>query len=375
MSNKMLTATSDNMLAQYTHNDNLSIAELLQDDRSRQESTLKKQLALPVNQADTQLIQQLIAALLKNFTDNEAGHSTNTISSLHSSWGVFNQWCITNGVNALPASAQDVSNFMQQVKSKVKLNTLSSYRWAINAFHIAAGLPSPTQPESIKTVFKGIRKEKARQSELVEQASAFRQQHLDALINLWRGHQNIVYRRNLAVMIIAYESMLRETELANIRFEHLTLLDDGRAELLVPVTKTNHSGEPDVVLLSRQCVAILHDYLHELARQKDYIFKPIKRNHSILYQSKPLTRLTIDRIFKQSYDAISQSQPMLCQHQKTWSGHSARVGACQDLLSSGFSILEVQQAGRWTSPMMVYRYGRNILAKESAMAKARWDRT
>lgn len=32
-----------------------------------------------------------------------------------------------------------------------------------------------------------------------------------------------------------------------------------------------------------------------------------------------------------------------------WSGHSARVGASQDLAADGYNTLEIMQAGRWTS--------------------------
>lgn len=54
-----------------------------------------------------------------------------------------------------------------------------------------------------------------------------------------------------------------------------------------------------------------------------------------------------------------------------WSGHSARVGASQDLAADGYNTLEIMQAGRWTSERMVIRYCRDILAGESAMARRR----
>lgn len=373
---KITVFNTDTQLAkEYLQQNSAStLSDSLADNKTRLENKLKQQLELPIDDADIALIQSIISKLLESFSANESGLSRNTIKSLHASWGVFYQWCKTNHCNALPASVDDFSRFMHQMKSEVKLNTLSSYRWAINTLHMAAGLPSPTQSVTTKDSFKGIRKEKARQSELISQASAFRNEHLEALINIWRKSTSMLTRRNLAIMCVGYESMLRESEIARIRFEHLSVLDDGRAELLIPTTKTNHSGEPDIVLLSRQCVSIIYDYLDEVTQQTEYLFKPLKRDQSIIYDVKPLTRLTIDRVFKLAYQTMINHHPDLCRTQKVWSGHSARVGACQDLLSSGFSILEVQQAGRWSSPMMVYRYGRNILARESAMAKARWDK-
>lgn len=51
------------------------------------------------------------------------------------------------------------------------------------------------------------------------------------------------------------------------------------------------------------------------------------------------------------------------------SGHSARVGVCQDMVASGFSLPEVMQAGGWKSPDMVARYSEHLQARNGAAAK------
>lgn len=44
---------------------------------------------------------------------------------------------------------------------------------------------------------------------------------------------------------------------------------------------------------------------------------------------------------------------------KHLSGHSMRVGAAQDLLREGRSILQIMKAGGWKSPEVVARYVEN----------------
>jgi hypothetical protein len=127
-------------------------------------------------------------------------------------------------------------------------------------------------------------------------------------------------------------------------------------------------------MLSRQCVEILDNYLNKDVNDSPYLLKAMKRNGKPAVQDKPISRFTIDRVFKLAFDDLATANANIVSNMSAWSGHSARVGACQDLLSEGYSVLEVQQAGRWASSEMVYRYGRNILASESAMAKARWHR-
>ena len=52
------------------------------------------------------------------------------------------------------------------------------------------------------------------------------------------------------------------------------------------------------------------------------------------------------------------------------SGHSARVGAAQDLLALNIDLSSVMQAGRWRDTRMPVRYGEKVLASRGAMARA-----
>jgi hypothetical protein len=53
---------------------------------------------------------------------------------------------------------------------------------------------------------------------------------------------------------------------------------------------------------------------------------------------------------------------------KDIAGHSLRIGAAHDLVSSGFGLPAVMQAGGWNSPTMPAMYTRELAAKQSAMA-------
>jgi hypothetical protein len=58
---------------------------------------------------------------------------------------------------------------------------------------------------------------------------------------------------------------------------------------------------------------------------------------------------------------------------KEWeriSGHSARVGAAQDLLALNTDLPSVMQAGRWKDTRMPMRYGERVLAGRGARARA-----
>jgi hypothetical protein len=52
------------------------------------------------------------------------------------------------------------------------------------------------------------------------------------------------------------------------------------------------------------------------------------------------------------------------------SGHSARIGAAQDLLALNIDLSSVMQAGRWKDTRMPMRYGERVLAARGGMARA-----
>ena len=51
------------------------------------------------------------------------------------------------------------------------------------------------------------------------------------------------------------------------------------------------------------------------------------------------------------------------------SGHSARVGASQDVASVGMDTLAIMQAGRWKDSRMPARYSARLNARRGGMAK------
>ena len=56
------------------------------------------------------------------------------------------------------------------------------------------------------------------------------------------------------------------------------------------------------------------------------------------------------------------------------SGHSLRVGGAQSLASAGVSLVEMQFAGRWRSPVMPGRYAQEQITKQGAVARPRYGK-
>ena len=73
----------------------------------------------------------------------------------------------------------------------------------------------------------------------------------------------------------------------------------------------------------------------------------------------------IPRIFK----AMALEAGLASEVVSSMSGHSARIGAAQDMIAAGIDMPAILQAGRWKSTAMVSRYGERLLAQRGAAAR------
>ena len=320
--------------------------------------------------AESQHFQAIFAHLFNEFKKREGRYSPNTLRRLESAWGYFVSWCVSNTLHSMPASPETVEKFFIFKSVSVHRNTLQVYKWAISRVHRITGCPDPTKDIFVEDRIKEIVRTKVQAGESIKQASPFNEQYLSRIVRKWRHHERVLNRRNVALLAVAYESMLRAQEVANIKLQDIELVGDGTAVLTIPITKTNHSGEPDTCILSADVVGLVLDYLEPDERNltdDGWLFSGVSKHNKSISNAKPLTTKTIEGVFKAAWVELDLKR----QGVRCFTAHSARVGATQDLLKQGFNTLQIQQSGRWSSEIMVVRYGRAILARDSAMAKFR----
>lgn len=323
-------------------------------------------------------IQAAMKRFQNEFRENEERYSPRTLLQLTCMWDQFAEWCTENNECYLPASIQVVKRYLSQRALDKHRNTVLLDKWSISRNHRECGCPDPTADQSVKDLMAALIRTKVIADESIEQASAMRECHIDDLVQIWGGSDQLADRRDLAMLVVAYESLLRSKELANIRIKHLQVKSDGSGLLTVPITKTNKSGEPDYVYLSRQAVRLIREYMAAAGRSlvvhperpDEALFGGLNRVGKSVKEIKVLTYTTIYKIFSRAWEALDLESIGI----PRFSAHSARVGAAQDLAANGFNSLQIMMSGRWASEVMVGRYCRNIFAEEGAMAKMRQGR-
>lgn len=361
---QFLPSTGSNFGIDFSELSPSDLAELIRVARIR---------GVPVD--DVPEVRETMARFLGEFMATSGRFSARTLRTLSSAWGMFCRWCDENSVTSIPAKTETVIRYLSHRAMTVHRNSVSVDRWAIGRMHRAAGCPDPAGDQRVSDALSAIKRQKVADGEGIEQASPMREFYLDQLVDMWRNSQQVKDRRDLALLTIAYETLLREAEISRIKMKHLAVQADGSGVLTVMITKTNHSGEPDVIGLSRQAVSLCMEYLQLAGRpfestSEASLFGSVSKHGSGLKRGAPLSVKTIERIFARAHEALQLGGMGI----PVWTGHSARVGAAQDMAAAGNTILQIMQAGRWSSEAMVLRYCRAILASEGAMAVRRAGR-
>jgi integrase len=158
--------------------------------------------------------------------------------------------------------------------------------------------------------------------------------------------------RDRALMLVAYDSLCRRSELVSLRAEDLVInnsIPDFTLKLKLRRSKTDQESTGRWLYLGAEAQLALNAWLTASGIQSGKIFRGIKKKVEL---SDGLNSNHINRIFKR-YAKTAKLEPIII-HQI--SGHSMRVGAAQDLLMNGASLPLIMNRGRWSKTDTVMRY-------------------
>ena len=156
--------------------------------------------------------------------------------------------------------------------------------------------------------------------------------------------------------------MLRRAELVAAGVADLDRDPAGSATLLVPRSKTDPTGRSATVYIASDTASLLAEWLRRSAITEGRIFRSLRKDGAVGERLHPSQ---VPRIFKSMARRAGLPKAVV----DGLSGHSARVGATQDMIAAGIELPAILQAGRWKTAAMVSRYGERLLARRSAAAQ------
>lgn len=214
---------------------------------------------------------------------------------------------------------------------------------------------NPVDTLRVKMALRSIKRRFRTKSQ--RQAQAIRLDLVNDIIDvLDNSLRHSLYK---ALVSVAFDTMLRCSELVRIEMDHLTINDDGSGKVFIPFHKSDQEGNGGLRYLSAVSVELIHAWTVNARISSGLIFRSVDRAGVVL---KSMHKGRVAKSFK----IITQLTGI---NPNKISAHSTRVGAAQELLSNGASLPELMLAGDWKSPAMPVRYAKENDVETGAMAK------
>ncbi len=289
--------------------------------------------------------------------DADGTLSGHTIRALRADLAGFTAWCAERGLSALPALARTVVAYIEAMAPVRASATVRRYVSSIATVHKLAGEPNPLEDASVQRALKRMHRKKGiRQSQVRGLTWPLVRRLLDA------AEDRLIDARNRAMLAVAYDAMLRRSELVALQVIDIKRYRDGSASLLVQHAKTDPEGGGAMLYLHRDTVKLVRAWLGATGIGAGRLFRSVRRDGAV---GEALDESQVPRIYR----AMAERAGLPAETVRRISGHSPRVGATQDMIASGIGIPAIMQAGRWKSTSMVQRYGERLLAKRNGAAQ------
>jgi integrase len=302
-----------------------------------------------------------LAERLSDWSGMAAGAlAANTLRAWRADWEIFGEFCRTFRLERLPAVPKTVRDFVFDCLSRGKKPaTIRRYVSTIGRAHRASQVLDPTASEEVKLALKEMgRRAPARQT----QARGLVWKEIEAFLSV--APRNLRDIRDRALVAAAYDTMCRRKELVSLLVEDIAeASSDGSGSILIRKSKTDVTGEGATAYLSPLTMRLVSEWIKESGLKDGPLFVRVLGPSSV---GIVLTAQNVNAILRKVGKWIGLER-------EDWeriSGHSARVGAVQDLLALNIDLASVMQAGRWKDTRMPMRYGERVLASRGAMARA-----
>ena len=283
--------------------------------------------------------------------------SSNTERAVRSDLSIYAMWCAGQGVRAVPAKAETVAAFIDAMAEVRAPATVRRYVASIAIAHRALGRGRTVSSPEVRLALQRMHRRKGRrQGQATGLTWPLRQRLLEA------AGERLIDDRNRALLAVAYDTMLRRAELVSLQV--LDLLEEmpGHATLLVRRSKTDGEGRGEIVYVARDTVRLVRTWLARAGIAEGPLFRSVAKGGRVGARLHPAH---VARILKAMACAARLPDAVV----EGLSGHSARVGAAQDMIAAGIELPAILQAGRWKSTAMVNRYGERLLAQRSGAAR------
>jgi len=279
----------------------------------------------------------------------EGAYAPNTLRAYQADMQEFIRFCANKPFETLPAQPETVATFLLDTLNQgIKSSTVKRKVSSISAVHRLLSLPDPTKHPEVRITQRKIYRQLGTR---FGQAYLVTRTMLEKMLSVCGPDLHGL--RDRALLLTAYESMRRRSELVALRIEDIEWGADNSAFILLRRSKTDQAGQGKWIQLSASAGQALKVWLTAANLEFGHIFRGVTPNGTV-------TSFLCDSRISRIYKALARKANLPKSIAGQISGHSMRLGASHDLLKLGASLPEIMVRGGWSKTDTVMRYIKRV---------------
>jgi site-specific recombinase XerD len=269
--------------------------------------------------------------LLATIHKMDGAYADSTIRAYREDFGGFINFCMKNNLQALPADPLAICSYIRKLvadgRTSASIRRLMS---GITTIHNLNRYPDPTKDPDVLLEMRRMHRKIGRYS---KQALGITADILEKLLAATEAGNRGA--RDRALLLVAYDSLCRRSELASLLIEDIKYIETSgtiKASILIRRGKTDQFGQGRRLVLSERGTCALKEWLIRRRNPKQgQLFLGVDCAQKI---TSSFCAAQINRIYKRLAKRAGLPKEVI----SSISGHSLRVGHAQDMVNGGVSL-------------------------------------
>ena len=220
--------------------------------------------------------------LVACFEAARGAFSRNTERALRADVEIFEFWCRQRGLEAVPAGAATVVAFIDEMARLKAPSTVRRYVSSIATLHKALGQTSPLESPPVRLALQRMHRVRGRRQAQVQGLTwPMRNRLLEV------AGDRLIDVRNRALLGVAYDTLLRRSELVSLEVSDLLEDIDGSATLLVRSGKTDPDRRGAMLYLARDTVKLVRAWLEAGGLGGGLLFRSVRKDGAVRGEARP----------------------------------------------------------------------------------------
>lgn len=260
----------------------------------------------------------------------------------------------------LPATADNVANYLVAYAETLSLNTLRQRLAALAQWHISQGFPDPTKSPLVRKVFRGIqalhpakeKQAKPLQLDQLDQVDRWLVSNIDRTRLEGNGRTGLRFVRDRALLLLGFWRGFRGDELTRLQVQDVTVSPGEGMICYLSQTKSDRKYQGTsfkTPALSRLCpVEAFVEWKHAAQLSTGPVFRSIDRWGHI--GDAGLHEDSLIPIFRSTLNNAGIPSAEL------YSGHSLRRGFANWATTNGWDLKSLMEYVGWKNMQSAMRY-------------------